>query len=234
MIREKSVNKARLAVLAAFFTNGSLVATWVSRIPAIQTRLGLSEGALGLVLLGMPIGLLAALFLVSGWIARLGSKKIVLIFALVSALSLPLLAIAPHPVLLFILLAIFGGGISAMDVAMNEQAVLVEKQTGKPMMSSFHAGYSIGGVAGALLSSIIAALPIFTPFIHFAAISLVFSILTIWSYQYLVPTQAQRREKEPVFRLPERALWILGMVAFAGSWAKGYQQIGARSIWPGS
>jgi hypothetical protein len=71
-----SGNKSRLAVLLAFFTNGALMATWVSRIPAIQSKLGLSEGALGLLFFGLSAGMLSALFLAGGLIARFGSPRV--------------------------------------------------------------------------------------------------------------------------------------------------------------
>ena len=144
-----SGNKSRLAGLLAFFINGALMATWVSRIPAIQSKLGLSEGALGLVLLGLSAGMLTALFVAGGLIARFGSPSVTLICALVSCLALPFLGIASTPIVLFAILFIFGGGLGAMDMAMNEQAVLVERNAQRPLMSSFHAGYSIGGFAGA-------------------------------------------------------------------------------------
>jgi predicted MFS family arabinose efflux permease len=214
-------NKARLAVLLAFLTNGALVATWVSRIPVVQTKLGLSEGALGLVLLGFSGGMLSALFLVGGMIARFGSRKVTLVCGLASCFALPFLVLSTHPVVLFAVLIVFGGSISSMDVAMNEQAVLVERSAGKPQMSSFHASYSIGGFAGALISAGMAAIPGSSALIHFVIVSLLFCVVILFMYPHLIHTKRETGKKETVFRLPERALWILGAIAFCSAIGEG-------------
>jgi MFS family permease len=136
--------KPQAAVLAAFFACGALMATWVARIPAVQAKLNLSEGGLGLVLLGLSIAVLTALSLSGGLVARYGSRKVTLIGGLGMCAALPLLALAPHPALLFPGLTLFGAAMSSMDVAMNEQAVLVERKAGYALMSSFHASYKRG------------------------------------------------------------------------------------------
>ena len=221
MNKNKDTIRARLAVLTAFFINGAVVATWASRIPTVQARLNLSDAALGLVLLGLPAGLLTALMLVSRWIAKYGSHRVVLAMAILCTATLPILAIAPGPVWLFIVLFFNGAGLSAMDVAMNEQAVLVERQAGKPMMSSFHAGYSIGGFAGALLSAGLIAIPFFTPFRHFLASAIFYLLLAFCIYRSLIVTDKRDVEKEPVFQIPARALWILGAIALASALGEG-------------
>jgi len=217
----KRFSISRLAVLLAFFTNGALFATWASRIPAVQLKLSLSEGTLGLVLVGLPVGLLSALVLVSFLIAKWGSKKVVLITALTSCTALIVLALAPNPIILFLTLMIFGGGLSAMDVAMNEQAVLVERQAGKPIMSSFHAGYSIGGFAGSILSAGTAALTSFSTLAYFSASALLFGGLILIAYQKLLIEKTNKKSGQPVFQLPSRPLWILGLVGLAGAFGEG-------------
>jgi len=221
MENKRNFIRNRLAVLAAFFINGAIFATWSSRIPAIQTKLVLSDAALGVVLLGLPAGLLTALVLVSRWIAKYGSRKVVLAMALLSATSLPILAIAPNPPLLFIALFFFGGGLSGMDVAMNEQAVLVERNAGKPLMSSFHAGYSIGGFAGALLSAGLIAIPIFTPWWHFTTSAILYGIFAVFANNALISTDTRDVGQEPVFQVPDRALWVLGAIALASALGEG-------------
>lgn len=221
MKRIHSGNKARVAVSLAFFTNGALVATWVSRIPAIQSKFGLREGALGLVLLGLSAGMLTALFLAGGLIARYGSPKVTLYCALISCLALPFLVIVSIPSALFAVLFVFGGGISAMDVAMNEQAVLVERNAKRPLMSSFHAGYSIGGFVGALIGAGMAALTGLPTLPHFAIAAALFSGAIVLSFPHLLPTERGAGKKEAVFRLPERSLWILGVIAFCTAIGEG-------------
>jgi predicted MFS family arabinose efflux permease len=214
-------NKARLAVLLAFFTNGALVATWVSRIPVVQTKLGLSDGTLGLVLIGFSGGLLSALFLVGGLIGRYGSHKVTLACGLASCFALPFLVVSTHPIMLFAVLFLFGGSISSMDVAMNEQAVLVERDAGKPQMSSFHASYSIGGFAGALISAGMAAIPGSSALLHFVIVSLLFCAMIVLLFPHLAQPEREEGKQGAVFRLPERALWILGAVAFCSAIGEG-------------
>jgi len=215
-------NTARLAVLAAFFINGAVMATWVSRIPAIKERLDLSEGELGIVLLGMSIGVLASLSLAGGLIARFGSSKITLIGALVMCAALPLLAMMPNAFLLWAALALFGGMMSMMDISMNEQAVLVERMAGKPLMSSFHAAYSVGGLAGALIGSGMASISGVSTLLHFIIIMLFFGAAVVVAYRFLLPSvPVAPQEKQPVFSLPERALWGLGAIAFCSAISEG-------------
>jgi len=216
-----SANRSRLAVLGAFFANGALVATWVSRIPAMQNRLGLSEGVLGFVLLGLSTGMMAALFVAGGLIARFGSPRVMLVCALVSCFMLPFLVLASHPVLLFAVLTVFGAGISAMDVAMNEQAVLVERRAKRPLMSSFHAGYSVGGFAGSLLGAGMAALHGFPPLIHFLIVGALFAAAMCAAFSNFLPGESSSGKKGPVFRLPVRSLWILGAIAFCSAIGEG-------------
>jgi len=218
----------RIAALAAFFTNGALMAAWVSRIPTIQIKLNLSEGALGVILFGMSAGALAFLSLAGGLIARFSSRKVTTAGAAAMCLLLPILALAPNQIALFIALFAFGGAMSLMDVAMNDQAVLVERSTGRLLMSSFHAAYSIGGLAGALVSAGMALVPAVTPLIHFSIVTVFFVITTFLFSSHLVPAENEARNKEAVFRLPERALWGLGIIAFCSVITEG-----AMADWSG-
>ncbi len=217
MAENARFTKTRTAVLAAFFINGALMATWVSRIPAVQSKFQLTEGTLGLLLLAPSGGILLALLFAGGLIAKLGSHRVVLIAALSNSIMLPLIALAPGPFLLGFCLMIFGAGISLMDVAMNEQAVLVERKAGKPMMSSFHAGYSVGSVVGALIGAGMAALPHATIFQHFILVAVCAAVVSYFSTRNLQPVKAEETKKRVVFQLPEQALWVLGAIAFASA-----------------
>ena len=221
MNRVSSGSLPRLAVLMAFFANGALMATWVSRIPAIQSKLALSEGTLGLILFGMSAGVLTALSLAGGVIARFGSPRVTFLGALLMCLILPTIALSAHPVALALVLIVFGGALSTMDVAMNEQAVLVERKIGRPLMSSFHAAFSVGGLAGALIGAGMASAAALTPLLHFAMISALSAGLMLFSYRHLIPVERETGGGGATFRLPERALWTLGAVAFCSAIGEG-------------
>lgn len=209
--------KSQLAALTAFFTSGALMATWVARIPLIQSKLNLNEAGLGLVLLGMSVGELTSLSMSGGLIARYSSRKVTLIGGLGMAAGLFLLALAPSPLVLFITLLIFGGMLSSMDVAMNEQAVLVERNAGRALMSSFHAVYSIGALFGSLISAGMASLPRFPLALHFALMAVLFGAILLSVYPHMIPTGTETSGKKVPFQFPQRAVWALGAIAFCAS-----------------
>ena len=227
-VSSEKLSLSRLAVITTFFINGALFATWVSRIPAVQTRMGLSEGALGLILLGLSAGVLVALSLAGGLIARFGSPKATVVGATIMCVTLTLIALAPNSIALWIGLFVFGGAMSLMDVAMNEQAVLVERNMGRPLMSSFHAAFSVGGLTGALIGAGMASVETLTPFLHFAFVGLAFGTAMVLVYRHLLPVKRAAQEDDVVFRLPERALWTLGIVAFCTAIGEG-----AMADWSG-
>lgn len=221
MARKRKLVSPRIAVLITFVINGALMATWVSRIPLIQSKFHLTEGSLGWLLFSSSLGFLLALVLAGGLIARFGSHRIIVFAALAGSLLLPLIALAPQIPLLVICLVLFGMSISLMDVAMNEQAVLVEREAGKPMMSSFHGGYSIGAACGAFTGAAMAALSGVSLFQHFLLIACVASLISLGISRYLEKVQVDRSAKNKVFRLPERALWLLGSIAFITALGEG-------------
>lgn len=217
----------RLAVLVAFFINGALLATWVSRIPAIQIKLNLSEGELGIVLLGIGVGVLVALSLAGGIIGRFGSRLVTAAGAIAMCVFLPLLALAPNAITLWAALFLFGMAISTMDVAMNDQAVMVEQRSNKPLMSSFHASWSIGTLTGALLGAGIAWLSLGS-LPHFILSAILFFILMALIIRFLLPTEGRKEEDKSIFRLPPRVVWPLGAIAFCAAIGEG-----AMADWSG-
>jgi len=228
-IKRHSTKTWRWAVLTMFFINGAIMANWVSRIPQIQANLAMSEGALGLVLLWLAVGVLLALSVAGGVIARFGSRTITVAGALLLAATLLPLGIMPHPLALSINLLFFGGAMSLMDVAMNAQGVDVERTLRRPVMSSFHAAFSIGGFVGAVMGGVMASLGI-GPGGHFLITAICFSLITLLAAPALHPTEAADGpdQSEPVFRLPDRVIWPLGAVAFCAAIGEG-----AMADWSG-
>ncbi len=217
-----SIPTARLAVLAMFFANGAVFANWVARIPQIQAKLALSEGELGLVLLGIAVGTLTALSLAGGLIARYGSRAVTTAGALFMCLLLPPLALMPNAVALWVNLFLLGAALSVMDVAMNSQGVEVERNLGKAVMSSFHAAFSIGGFVGAGLGAVMATFAI-DPLWHFITAAVIFAGLILLAAPKLLPasTEAKSGQGGSVFQLPPRILWPLGAAAFCAAIGEG-------------
>jgi MFS family permease len=148
---------ARSATSAIFFGNGFGIGTWAAQLPRFKASLGLSDGELSLALLAFALGAIV-LMPVVGWIvAHTGSRTTTLAaaFAFAGALVLPGLAPGLVPFVAAALLA--GASNGAMDVSMNTNATAVERAWGASIMSSFHAFYSLGGLAGASASGLLIA-----------------------------------------------------------------------------
>jgi len=140
---------ARLATRIAFLVAGFGLAAWAPLIPFAKARLGADDGLMGLLLLCLGTGSVAAMLRTGPLCARYGCKPVVVASGLVLALMLPLLAVASSPWTLGAVLLGFGGALGSLDVAMNVHAVEVERDARVPLMSGFHAMFSVGGFAGA-------------------------------------------------------------------------------------
>ena len=149
------VRRAVRAVYFVFFGAGFAFASWASRIPQVRDGLHLDPGSLGLLLLSIAAGSVLALPLAGIVVSRLGAARTIELMAIVSATGIAIAAIgyrvgvAPVVVGLFL----FGAGNGTWDVAMNVEGTFVEQALGRVILSRFHAGFSIGTVAGALLGA---------------------------------------------------------------------------------
>ena len=148
---------ARWAVSAVFFLTGAGTANWAVRIPAVQSRLGLSNGRLGIALLGVSAGAIVAMPVAGHLVARHGSRPVTWAAAIAFALSLVLPAQAPSFGLLVAALVAVGLANGVLDVAMNAQAAAVQQRYAEPIMGRVHALYSFGGLVGAVVGGRIAA-----------------------------------------------------------------------------
>uniref|UniRef100_UPI00235EEAEA MFS transporter n=1 Tax=Rubrobacter calidifluminis TaxID=1392640 RepID=UPI00235EEAEA len=145
---------ARFAVAVVFFLNGFGFSNWVVRIPAVRDHLGLDKGTLGLALLGASVGSLISMPLVGGLAARFGSRPVVGVMAAGFCVVLALPGFAGGAVALALSLVVVGVFMGGLDVSMNTQAVAVERGYGRPIMSSFHAMFSLGGLAGSVVGGV--------------------------------------------------------------------------------
>jgi MFS family permease len=205
---------ARMAVLGIFFLNGFGFGSWAVRIPAVQEKLDLGEGLLGLALLGIAAGSLVSMPLAGGLVSRLGSRPVVGATGLGFFLALPLLAWSPSLALLVPALAFAGASGGSLDVSMNAHAVAVEKGQGRPIMSSFHAAFSLGGLAGAAVGGAVAAWGVgVAP--HLAGVSALSLAAFALAYLRMLPADEDRGESGgPAFARPTRALAGLGVISF--------------------
>lgn len=139
----------QLSTRIAFFVAGFGMAAWAPLVPFAKARAGVGEGSLGLLLLCLGIGSIVAMPLAGALTARFGCRRVLLASAGLICVSLPVLATASGLPLLVPALFVFGAGVGSMDCAMNIQAIIVERASGRAMMSGFHGLFSLGGIVGA-------------------------------------------------------------------------------------
>lgn len=142
-------HRRQIATRAIFFLAGLGMAAWAPLIPFVKARLGIDDGALGLLLFCLAAGSMAIMPFAGYLIAKLGCRAVLLGAGALLCIDLPLLALLDEPLLMGAALGVFGAVNGIMDVAMNSQAIIVERESGQAKMSGFHGFYSLGGIAGA-------------------------------------------------------------------------------------
>jgi MFS family permease len=217
----------RAATVAAFVSHGLLFASWTAHIPQIKDRLGLTDGMLGLALLGAPLGSVAAMLVVARILPRRGSKRMVQISLLGYCLAGPLVGLAGSLAALFAALFAWGAFQGTLDVSMNTQAVTVERAAGRPLMSGFHACWSMGAFAGAGIGALgVAAGLSLTPQLLLLAIPVLLLAGGLTTHMLpdpagpAAPASRQSRPWRMASRLP-RAVIVLGAIAFASMLCEG-------------
>ncbi len=210
-----------------FFVNGAAMATWVPLIPSVQQKLDLNAGELGVALLGTAIG--AVLSIPStGWlVGRAGGRKVVTLAAVACCIILPLLPLAPTLPVLTVGLVLFGAALGSMDVAMNIHGAVVEAMYRRPLMSTFHGFYSIGGFAGAIISGALAATGA-VPFSRALWPALLLALAAVAGHRSLPPEQVAAHSGRPVLRMrvprlswPLAALATMALCSFLSEGASG-------------
>lgn len=210
--------RARRAVFAVFLVNGLGTGLWAGHIPIVRDGLGLGEAALGLALLLIALGAMVTMPFAGGLAARFGSRRVTTAAGIAFALAVTLPLLAPtYPALLAATL-LFGAATGTMDVAMNAQAAAVQSALARPIMSSCHAGYSLGTFAGA--GSAGALLWLGTPpALGVGVACLGLAAVMLRSGARLVADTGEAGG--PSFRLPQGAAWVIGLLALLGYLAEG-------------
>jgi MFS family permease len=143
----------RLAVIAVFFVHGFLFASWTAHIPQLKDHLGLSDGGLGLALLGAPLGSLLAIVVTARLLHRVGSRSMVRFALLGYCISGPFIGITGSFGTFFVAFLLWGFFQGMLDVSMNTQAISVERFSGRVLMPGFHGSWSSGGLVGAVIGA---------------------------------------------------------------------------------
>lgn len=209
------MNLSRVAISTIFLVNGFILANWVSRLPRVQEIYGMDHGTLGLILLTLASGAVIAMPF-TGWVIyKFGSRKITSVASVFYCMVVPLVPLFPNLIVMGIVFFFIGMMIGTMDVAMNAQAVLVEQNMKKPIMSSFHAIFSAGMMLGAGSGALFVQLGFDLP-AHLIIVATFALCLVLLSLGHFVPDPRQEKSKDDdaLFHLPTKALWSIGLIAF--------------------
>jgi MFS family permease len=211
---------ARVATYVYFVLNGTVMGAWVVHIPAVETRVGISHATLGSLLVLLGLGAFLGMQLAGRLADRLGTRIVVPVAGVLCSASLVLPAVARSPWTLAGALLVFGFGNGCLDVSMNAHAVHVERAYARPVMSGFHATFSVGGVLAALLAAAGAAAGM-SPALTLTALAALGTLVAlIWARSLLPGIAAPAETTEdtagaaaPTGHSVRRRIWLLAALA---------------------
>lgn len=216
-----SRKRVRFAISLFYFGQGVVFASWASRIPDLKSTLQLSDAALGSILLALPLGQLLTMPISGRLTTIFGSRRMLTIGAPLYALSLILLGLATVGWQLAIFLFLLGISGNICNIALNTQGVAGETYYGKPIMTSFHGAWSVGGFTGALVGLLMMNFHL-TPLTHFCIVAAVVWLHIIINYRFLLPGQKSSTANKPkLFTKPQGILVQLGIIGFCSMATEG-------------
>jgi MFS family permease len=217
----------RLAVIAVFFVHGFLFASWTAHIPELKLHLGLSDGRLGLALLGAPIGSVLAMVVAARLLPIVGSRRMVRVALLGYCVSGPFIGLTGSLGTFFVAFLLWGFFQGTLDVSMNTQAIMVERFSGRVLMPGFHGSWSTGALIGAVVGAVAVGLglSLSEQLLVLAAPCL---LLAGWLTTRMLPDRRASGDPECSKDRPHRrggqlqsAIIVLGGIAFAGMLCEG-------------
>lgn len=223
MFENRKLNRAWWACCANLFVCCFLLATWIVRIPDVADTLDLNEGGVGTAILGFALGAFIAFLVAGRALGTRDSRTIGLIFGLINALGLVLIALPWNLLSLFLLLMVFGFGHGGLNVAMNTQALEVDVAFGRLWMLVFQACYSLGGLTGALCGSLIIALDISYQ-AQFVATALCAPFALALIYLWAIPDMPDGKSagsSQPLLVFPSRTILGLALLSLCASFGEG-------------
>jgi predicted MFS family arabinose efflux permease len=209
----------QISTRVAFFIAGFGIAAWAPLVPYAKDRLGIDEGALGLLLLCLGTGSIITMPLAGALAARFGCRLMIWAASLLICVSLPFLATVASVPALVIALLIFGAAIGTVDVVVNIQAVIVEKASGRAMMSGFHGLWSVGGFVGAGIVSALLWAGV-SPLVAMLCVIVVIVGLLLTFGKHLLPYGSEEKDG-PLFVLPKGIVLFIGFLCFIVFLAEG-------------
>jgi len=210
-----------------FFAHGLLFASWTAHIPELKHHLGLSDGRLGLALLGAPVGSVLAILVAARLLPIVGSRRMVRLGLLGYCASGPFIGLTGSLDTFFVTFLLWGFFQGTLDVSMNTQAISVERFSGRVLMPGFHGSWSIGSLIGAVVgaAAVGLGLSLSEQLLVLAAPCL---LVVGWLTTRMIPDRRADGDPEPSKGMPDtrsgllqRAIIVLGGIAFAGMLCEG-------------
>ncbi len=193
MFLDQITKKAKVSTQFIFLVCGLAISSWAPMVPYAKDRLQLNDSNLGFLLLLLGAGAIT-MMPVSGYFSqRYGTRIVILISGIVASIMLPLLLIMSNPWSMGVVLFIFGSGVGVVDVAMNSQGIHVQNRYGRPIMSSLHGLFSVGGLCGSLGLGLLIKAGL-DPFYAAITISALLLGILIWKY----PTLLNRSQEQDI------------------------------------
>jgi MFS family permease len=214
----------RVSVCAFYFVHGLIFASWASRIPDIKQALAMSDAQLGSVLLAIPVGEFVTMALAGYLVGKYGSRRMLLLATVIYPLALVSVGLVSSYAQLYIVLFLFGMTANLANIAVNTQAVGVERLYRRSIMGVFHGLWSCAGFVGALTGALMVALHV-SPFVHFIIVYVLILGVAAIMQRSILPRDArqQRIDEAPrkIFSRPDAYVFIIGLVAFANMVCEG-------------
>ncbi|WP_339528270.1 MFS transporter [Pseudomonas mucidolens] len=208
----------QMSTRIAFFIAGFGIAAWAPLVPYAKARAQLDEGTLGLLLLCLGVGSIIAMPAAGALASRFGCRKVLSGGTLLICLALPLLATVSSVPALAASLFLFGAGLGSVDSTVNLQAVIVERASGKTMMSGFHGLFSLGGIVGAAGVSGLLALGL-SP-LQATLVVIVITLAALFkAAPHLLPYGS--KSSGPAFAIPHGVVLFIGCLCFIVFLAEG-------------
>ncbi|MFJ4485480.1 MFS transporter [Streptomyces longwoodensis] len=223
------LSRLRLVLTVFFALDGFVFAGWVVRIPDIKEQTHASAGALGLALLGVSAGAVVTMMLTGRLCRRYGSHRVTVVCAVLLSLSVALPPLTHSALALGLVLLAFGAAYGSINVAFNSAAVDLVAALRRPVMPSFHAAFSLGGMVGAGLGGLVAGM--LTPTEHLFCLTLIGLLVTALAAPTLLRHEPPRRpdpEPAPGPGTPSRAagghlrlVVVFGLIALCTAYGEG-------------
>lgn len=208
----------KIATRIIFFIAGLATSAWAVMVPFAKLNTDVNDALLGVLLLCLGCGAIISMPLAGPLSSRFGCRKIIGYSVIIIILSLPLLILTNNSLLLGFILFIFGVGVGVTDCTMNIQAILVEKNENMPLMSGFHGMYSVGGIIGAGLMTMMLTMNL-TVFIASLFISIIIFLLFLISFKWLLSYASPKEGAS--FAIPKGGVLLFGVICFIVFLAEG-------------